>query len=162
MSAAVTATLPCITVRQPWALCIATGHKNVENRGRPTSCRGLVGIHAAKAHDPAGDTDPRVVWLWGDDARVGAPVGAVIAVAELVDCHEAEQPANPILVADGSTCCSPWGDRDYNGKPGWHLVLQNVRRLDVPVYARGSLAMPWQLPEAETAKVLAQLGQVPA
>lgn len=152
-----TALLPCITVRQPWALVIATGHKTVENRGRPTSYRGPVGIHAARAHDPAGDVDPRILRLWGPEPRVGAPVGAVVAVAELVDCHEATLTGR---LLGSEPCCLPWGDREYRGRPAWHLVLADARRLDWPVPARGSLAMPWRLPAEQTAAVLAQLAEV--
>lgn len=148
--------LPCITIRQPYAMCVATGHKLVENRGRPTSHRGLTGIHAARAHDPAGDTDPRVVALWGSDPRIGQPVGAVLAVADLVDCHLAGPCVNRPTWDGG---CNPWGDIDYNNGPAWHLVFANVRRLDRPVPARGALSVPWRLPAEQTADVLAQLAE---
>lgn len=151
--------LPCITIRQPFARCVASGHKSVENRGQRTSLRGLVGIHAAKAHDPAGDTDPRVVGLCGPEPRIGQPVGAVIAVAELVDCHLAGPCVNRPAWAGG---CHPWGDLDYRNKAAYHLVLADIRALDVPVYARGQLTIGWRLSEALSAQVYAQLGQVPA
>lgn len=144
-------TLPAITIRQPWALCVASGHKTVENRGRLTSHRGEIAIHAGRAHDPAGDRDPRVVRLWGPDARTGAPVGAVIAAADLVDCH----PAGPCV----NLGCHPWGEHDYNGKPAWHLILANIRRLDRPVHTRGYVQVGWKLPPDVEAQVRAHLAE---
>jgi len=132
--------LRAITVRQPWARCIAIGRKTVENRTRPTSYRGPVAIHAAVAHSVDGLTDRRVTSLFGADPTLGQPRGAVIAVAELVDCHP----------ADG--CCLPWGD-----PTGHHLVLDAAVLLADPVPARGALGLPWRLDEATT---LAVLGQV--
>lgn len=38
--------LRALTIRQPWASLIIEGHKNIENRSRPTNHRGLLVIHA--------------------------------------------------------------------------------------------------------------------
>lgn len=92
-----------ITVRQPWAQCIAIEAKTVENRGRPTSYRGEVAIHAGATRDAAGDRDSRVVSLWGRDPSIGLPFRAVVAVAQLTDCHAA------VRRLDGTSCCGPWG-----------------------------------------------------
>lgn len=47
--------MKAITVRQPWAECIARGVKLVENRSRPTTHRGPLAIHAgARPSDQAG------------------------------------------------------------------------------------------------------------
>ena len=150
--------IKAITVRQPWASCIAhlgPSGKRVENRGRPTSHRGPVAIHAGKTADLLADTDPRVTHLFGRDPRVGMPVGAVIAVAQLVDCHQA-----------AGRCCAPWGEAHYmtGGKmlPAFHLVLADVRRLDRPVPARGALSVPWTLPGDVADLVAAQLAEAAA
>jgi hypothetical protein len=117
-----------ITIRQPWARCIAVGAKTVENRGRPVQYRGRIAIHAGRTADVAADHDPRVVRLYGPDPRIGAPVGAVIAVADLVDCHKAAPSTTD------ETCCAPWGERYHQGPSrrvvAWHLVLANVVALD--------------------------------
>lgn len=131
--------MKAITVRPPWARCIAVGAKTIENRGRNVTYRGEIAIHAGKSADMAGDRDPRVIRQLGQDPRVGAAVGAVVAVADLVDCHEAQQ------VTLGA-CCGPWGDRTYNGQPAFHLVLDNIVMLSRPVYCRGALQVPWTLP----------------
>ena len=148
--------MKAITVRQPWALCIASGHKNVENRGRPTSYRGEIAIHAAKAHDPAGDVDPRVVRLWGVDSRLRAPLGAIIAVGELTDCHQ-----RTVACRIKGHPCWPWGESTYRDGVAWHLVLGNVRRLDVPVHCRGALQVGWTVPgvvEEQVRNALAEQG----
>ncbi|MFI6228574.1 hypothetical protein ACIBCR_14835 [Micromonospora echinospora] len=143
-----------ITIRQPWASAIALDHANakrIENRVRPTSYRGLVAIHAGKTPDVAADRDPRIVRLFGRDPRVGMPVGAVIAVAELIDCHQA------VWEKASQLCCAPWGE-DYLPR-AWHLVLDNVRCLPQPVPARGALSVPWTLPADVAAQVEAQLAE---
>lgn len=135
-----------ISVRQPWASCVASLHrdaKRVENRGRPTSYRGPIAIHASLTPDTSADQDERVTRLWGRDPRIGMPVGVILAVADLVDCHQSQWPD------DEPACCFPWGDLFYGGglNPAWHLVLDNVRILDEPVPAKGKLGVPWTLPD---------------
>lgn len=75
-----------ISIRQPWAALVATGAKDMENRGRRTGYRGRVLIHASKTVD--GDTmallsdmllDSPHSWIF--EAR-----GAIIGVATIVDC----------------------------------------------------------------------------
>ena len=149
-------TLPCITVRQPWARCIAVGEKLVENRGKTTSHRGLIAIHAGKTPDPLGDQDPRVLRLFGEDPRLSASVGAIVAVATLVGCHQ----ASPIW----PTCCAPWGEVLHYGpsgksRPAHHLVLADVVRLDRPVPVRGQVRVPWSAPAEVEAAVRAQLAE---
>lgn len=141
-----------IAVRQPWAKAIELGAKNTENRGKSTSHRGLVAILASKAPDVAADTDPRIVDLLGADPRLGAPAGAVVAVANLTDCHE----------ADG--CCKPWGESPDPDRFGtrrvWHLVLAEVWPLAGPVPAKGALAVPFTLTAAESLAVWRELAEV--
>lgn len=137
-------TAAAITIRQPWAYAITCG-KNVENRSRPTSYRGPVAIHAGKTLDRDAMHDYRVVAAGARD-RVGALVfGAVIAVADLVDCHLADT-----CTREG---CRVWGD-----PTGYHLVLADVVALPAPVPARGALGLPWRLPLDVSSAVTAHLG----
>lgn len=46
-------TIPCLSVRQPWAWLIVNGHKPVENRSWQTGFRGRLLIHAGKTLDPS-------------------------------------------------------------------------------------------------------------
>ncbi len=55
--------------------------------------------------------------------------GAVVGIARIIDCHQ--DPA-------GAPPCSPWAH------PGaWHLVLEDVQELALPIPARGQV-VPWK------------------
>ena len=146
-----------ITVRQPYAQCVALGRKIVENRPRPTRHRGPIAIHAGKLVHPQGNTDPRVIAELGLDPAAGTPRGAVIGVADLVDCHRAEQRG------PGRTCCEPWGAAVYVSKlgaePAWHLVLADAVLLVDPVPAVGSLTVGWEMPAGVRDAVRAGLAE---
>ncbi|GIM88838.1 ASCH domain-containing protein [Paractinoplanes toevensis] len=144
-------TLPAITCRQPWAGLIAAGLKLVENRGANTSLRGDIAIHAGKQVDMGEML--RQAKAVGDSAPISV-LGAVLAVAELVDCH----PASAALRCR----CGPYGIQVYNGRPAYHLVLANVRRLPAPVECRGQVLIGWPLPNDVDAAVRAQLPHSPA
>jgi hypothetical protein len=132
--------LRALSVRQPWAAAIAHYGKNIENRTRRTHHRGLIAVHASL--EPAADADHALQWIrevadstprqvLSHDVR-----GVIIAVAEIVGCHEAGDTEH--CIEDGG--CSPWA------RPaGWHWELDNVRPLPHPVGARGALGL-WRLP----------------
>lgn len=164
--------------------------KAVENRSRQVREHFIgtdIAIHAGAAWSAEGAGDERVRRAWrafgnaidmrkpnplltahGDNrtGHVGAlapglwiDMGAVVAVATLVDCHPAIAiPALPGHPAH--TCCQPWGEPLHNGRTAHHLVLDHVRRLPVAVPARGSLTVPWMLPDDVEAAVVEQLGVV--
>lgn len=145
--------MKAITIFQPWTRAIASGHKLVENRGRPVYYLGPIAIHAGKRIDGDAEWDRRIVDLFGRDAATGQPLGAVIAVAAFTGCHLAD-----------TGCCSPWGERFHGGmsgerRPAWHYVLADVRPLTRPVYVRGQQAVPWTLPPEVAEKVTAQLDE---
>jgi hypothetical protein len=60
--------------------------------------------------------------------------GAVIAVAELVDCHRSWD------------CCKPWGDHSSV----WHWTLTNVMLLPKPVPAVGKQGL-WEVGDLSVA-----------
>lgn len=153
--------LKCISVRQPWTQLIALGIKSPENRSRNVKHRGLIGIHASQ---------PLAIDVHWNDVQIATiqshpeshdllrpldwrdlPRGAIVAVAELVDCHPARSGWDP--------CCQPWGETS-DGGPIHHLVLRDVRRLETPVPAKGSLVLPWQATSEVAAQVWAQLAEV--
>jgi hypothetical protein len=141
-----------ITVKQPYAWSIAAGVKTVENRSRNVSYRGPIAIHAGLGWSKRGAADKRVVHAAAAAGGSGlgallvlaghskvCPAGALIAVAELADCHPA------------AGCCKPWGDDVYErpGKPAvacHHLVLEDVRALAEPVPCKGALGL-WTVPD---------------
>jgi hypothetical protein len=110
--------MKALAIWQPWAECIASGVKTVENRGRPFRYRGRLAIHAGLRRDRWAEQHPLVRAVV--DSPDSVPVGALIAVAELVDCHP------------DAGCCRPWGE-----PAAYHLVLARVRRLPWPIPARG-------------------------
>jgi hypothetical protein len=128
-----------ITVQQPWAECIAAGAKRVENRTRPFRHRGPLAIHASRTWSRHGGNSDLVIRALAGPLPIGPiteqvgtrvlaiTTGAVIAVADLADCHPDQG------------CCRPWGE------PGvYHLALDRVRRLPRPVPARGALGL-WNI-----------------
>lgn len=133
----------CLTIRQPWAWAIAAGHKTVENRTWGTDYRGPLAIHAGREFDRRARSSALIrqaaraaveASTYGYLSEV-TRCGVVVAVAELVDVHE----------ADG--CCRPWGDHGLyvRGGRGWrtarHWVLADVRQLDRPLAATGRLGL---------------------
>lgn len=117
-----------ITIKAPWTVPILSGAKTVENRRQPTEWRGPLAIHVSRSWCPIGAADPRVrlaAYLAPAVRDIALTIGAVIAIADLTDCHRATD-----------DCCPTWGDRDC-----WHLVLRQVRRLPHPLPARGSLGV---------------------
>lgn len=101
-----------ITIRQPWATCIVTGAKPIENRPQPWSWRGWLLLHAGLQTDRAALRLPLVARTTRGREL---PTGTVIGVARLTGCHQ-----DP----DGSPPCGPWSE------PGrWHLELTDVQEL---------------------------------
>jgi hypothetical protein len=123
--------MKAITICQPYAELIARGDKPIENRTWPTGYRGEIAIHAGKSRGWLDD---------GDDQRyAGMVFGAVVAIADLVACLEFYDGSG------GETWPTKWRHlREHAHANGpWCWVLENVRRLDVPVFARGALGL-WE------------------
>lgn len=118
--------MKAITICQPYAELIARGDKPIENRTWPTRYRGQIAIHAGKSRG----------WLdEGDDLRYPAMAfGAVVAVGTLVECLELHYRSGYI----------EWPERwrhlrDHEHANGpWCWILENVRRLESPVFVRGA------------------------
>lgn len=105
--------MKALSIMQPWAWLIVTGHKDVENRDwQPTNpglrFRGPVLIHAGKRMDP--DFAEPEDWMWPEIERPSAfQMGGIVGEAEIVD-----------VVTDS---LSPW----FYGTYG--LVMLNARPL---------------------------------
>lgn len=108
--------MKALTIRQPYADAIAHGEKRTENRTRRTSYVGTVLIHAGLTGDRQAVLDGLMP---GPDTR-----GAIIAVADLIGCHQADR------------CCKPWGFADC-----WHWELAAVRTLATPLLVKGQLGL---------------------
>ncbi|MFB8406582.1 hypothetical protein [Streptomyces sp. NPDC055912] len=114
-----------ISIRQPYAACILAGAKTVENRpGRWRT--GWVLLHTSKTVERPALRVPLIGRTIRDRQLV---TGAVVGVARVTDCHQD---------LEGAPLCSPWAH------PGaWHLVLDDVQELPLPVPARGQV-VPWK------------------
>ena len=125
--------LKAITVVQPWAWAIAHVGKNIENRPWYTYQRGTIAIHAGQIWRRE-DRMPRGVRQPKDDEIV---TGAIIAIADLVDCVESVR--------------SKWF---HEGEYGW--VLDNIRPLKPPIPCTGALSF-WKVPPRKVSVILQQL-----
>ncbi|MGW0948509.1 hypothetical protein ACWD4O_38965 [Streptomyces sp. NPDC002623] len=128
-----------LTVRQPWGAAIAHGPKRIENRPRPIPAAQLgttILIHAGLAEDAnALPTDTIRNWP--------RHFGALIAVADLISCHQAARPR----------CCAPWGFPQTDDGKLWHWRLDNVRPILHPVLGvRGQLGL-WTVQDDDLAAV---------
>ncbi|MFJ3198544.1 hypothetical protein ACIPJQ_38635 [Streptomyces griseoviridis] len=114
-----------ISIRQPYAACILAGAKDVENR--PARWRtGWVLLHTSQTIERPALRLPLIGRTIRDRELV---TGAVVGVARITDCHQD---------LEGAPLCSEWAH------PGaWHLVLDDVQELPLPVPARGQV-VPWK------------------
>jgi hypothetical protein len=89
-------TIPCLSIRQPWAWLIANGFKNIENRDWTTGYRGPLLIHAGKAVDNDCFTGKEINFdffeQFGDEVVDALPrykkdydLGCIVGQANLVD-----------------------------------------------------------------------------
>lgn len=129
-----------LSLWQPHAQAIALGLKPWETRDWPTRYRGPLAIHAAKR--PWTDTG---MWHEGARAKLRSalhghlggfflPFGAVVCVAELVDCVPTRE-LRGVIPEEAEF----WGDFS-DGETGagrFAFRLQNVRALAEPVPVRG-------------------------
>jgi hypothetical protein len=171
--------MKALTVRQPWCSAITYGDKRVENRSKPIAHRGPLMLHAGLSVDWDADKEAWVaagLTPYAPGAQRGAwraslPLGAVVAVAELTDCHHADdcnhicpEPEDwdwrtdlPCTEHEGPcrNHCSPWAFPD-----AWHWKLANVHPLPEPVPCKGALGL-WRLPEDVKRAVTGQLTPIP-
>ena len=156
-------TMPALSLTQPWAILVSCGAKLVETRSWSTRYRGQLAIHAAKgfpayarllsmeAHFwlPLTDAGHSLVQIHRSDRLIhDLPLGAVVAVAQLVDCVSTETLARTLSGRELA-----FGDYT-KGRHAW--VLADVVALRLPVQTRGALGL-WKLDEDTYAKVREEL-----
>lgn len=150
-----------LTIRQPWASLIAAGVKTIETRSWATSYRGSMLIHAGK-HKPKNvwlsddsEAPPAVdlyamdhCWEWweNDDPTSGGtyvwrgPLGAVVAVADLVDVVPIVAPGSFVGHTIGvlGTEAGELGLWEFHppqagGRPTVHGSCWHNRSIDLPL-----------------------------
>lgn len=157
-----------LTIKLPWSWAVSVGAKTVENRSQGTRYRGPLAIHAGAGWSKRGASDSRVraEYLKAGWTHLHGPTldatdfaiyfRKILAVAELVDCHEA-QPL-PRLDGTAGVCCEPWGEAQYVEAGGrlrlviFHYVLEVVRRVPNPPEYRGRLGL-WNVPDDITERL---------
>lgn len=141
-----------LTILQPWAQLIVIGAKRVETRSWSTSYRGPMLIHASKSREYL----PMAVFAhWAGPLRgrfpqpEQLPLGAVVAVSELIDC---------VQMTEANIERVPMDERRFGDyQPGRYMwILANVRPLANPVPARGQRGL-WVPDEQLLALVRDQL-----
>ena len=128
-----------LSIAQPWASCIVSKGKNVENRSWSTKFHGYFAIHASQSKDP-----DRLEYCYESHIRLNPeqlPFGAIVGFAELVEV---------ITKKDVTRKTEKW----FQGEHG--LVLANIIRLKNPISAKGSLGF-WKLKRRKLRKCLEQL-----
>lgn len=177
--------MKAITLTQPYATLVALGAKAIETRGWALSYRGPLAIHAGKNLGPVGgkaglgalvasepffttlvDTVEHTPGVSLVDQVVGSlPLGAIVAVVDLVDCVSTAMLAQVREIGrHRETVDVIWQmtDRerafgDYSpGRYGW--LLDDVQRLGEPVACTGRLGL-WDVPAEVEARILAQLAE---
>ncbi|TCL40003.1 ASCH domain-containing protein [Anaerospora hongkongensis] len=160
--------MKAITILQPWASLIARKVKGIETRSWSTKYRGPIAIHAGAnwslARREITYRDPFHSALWpsmtkeelamnGYGRTQLLPVGAVIAIADLVDCLQVVDRymglvsgviTEKVRLLDGRVIFGhelKFGDYT-RGRYAW--ILANVRRID-PAPAKGMQRL-WEWP----------------
>jgi hypothetical protein len=82
--------MKALTIKNPWALLIAAGVKNIENRTWRTKFRGRILIHAAKDYPYVKLTDEQEDQIRGDMRynfiKRKFPCSSIIGEVDIVDC----------------------------------------------------------------------------
>lgn len=118
-----------LSIANPFGILIADGIKRVENRTRYTNYRGPLAIHASKATRYGGYSVFDLAARYGV-MRNDLAFGAIIAVAQLVDCVR--------LTPDLSVPAPmrrkyPWLEDHEHTEGPFCLILEEVRRLENPI-----------------------------
>jgi len=127
--------MKAITLYQPWASLLAKGPKRYETRSWKTSYRGWLAIHAALRFDrivtDACQRFERELAEMGYHLDLRPPLGAVVAVANLIYCGETRCAVS--LVADLQEVL-PYGD--YS--PGRYVwIFSEMIPVEPPIAAVG-------------------------
>lgn len=122
--------MKCISLWQPWASAIPLLLKQIETRGRGTSVRGRIGIHAAKHWAGPEQRFTAGRRRAGDPLPDPLPLGAVVATAVLYDCRRTED----LTAAGISDLEQMYGDYTP-GRFGW--MLSEIVAIQEPITVPG-------------------------
>ncbi|MEG3875770.1 ASCH domain-containing protein [Microcoleus sp. herbarium7] len=118
--------IPALTLWQPWASLIQQEVKRIETRSWATNYRGPIAIHAAKK--PVYTDIPELLDLLQGDEK--PPLGAVVAIVNLIDCVE----MTPEFIAEQTQVELKCGDWEP-GRFAW--ILEIIRPVVPPIQVSG-------------------------
>lgn len=145
--------MKAISLFQPWATLVATGAKTIETRSWRTHHRGPIAVHAGRKKSRANDLlciEPgpihdamvrsgHVVEEGDDVVKLSYVVGAIVAVAHLVDCVQVGAAGSITIAYDDVLIPPDEPERSFGdyapGRFAW--VLADVRRLVTPIRCEG-------------------------
>ena len=136
---------------QPWASLIALGEKGFETRSWPTKHRGPIAIHAGKSIDKEAFEDKEIrqaLVKHGITSHHQLPKGAVVATAEIKECHKISKDFCELGEAETNTGLRISGSEYFfgfydEGRFAWEL--DNINKLSDPIPATGQLRLwEWQ------------------
>lgn len=129
-----------LSITQPWAECMLSEGKNVENRTWNTGRRGYIAIHASSSYDKKRFNSLKENYgVEIDPSQV--EFGVIVGFAKLID----------VVTEDGlSRHTKKWFEGDYG------FVFEDVIKLKNPVPVRGTLNF-WKLSGNSLTKCLSQL-----
>lgn len=134
-----------ISIRQPWATLISLGEKKYETRSWKTKHRGKLAIHASQKIDIDACHDREIAETLNKHGIVltnDLPIGAIIAVSELKDCHRVmiEELCWANLEGGEIVKGNEFIFGDYStGRYAWQL--ENVQQLEEPIPVKGQLGL---------------------
>ena len=131
--------IKCISIRQPWAWLVCAGAKDIENRGRAPTYRGIVAVHA-------GANTQAVRVLRNKDVSGSIDfsqfsLGAIIGTVELVD----------VVIPPIRRLPESWAVGPYC------LVFRNPQLFDDPIPHKGRLSI-YTLPDETAMEVHRRIG----
>jgi activating signal cointegrator 1 len=164
--------MQALTLHQPWATLMALGLKKIETRGWGTLYRGPLAITAA-AVVPAYakfefKENPSMRHYLGENLGIvepkqlrELPLGAVVAVVDLVDCFSTN--ADPNYSKRGRETFEKLpkpGTMEYDfgnyARNRYAWITTHLRAVPMPVPCRG-LQQLWTLPDDVERRVMEQL-----
>jgi hypothetical protein len=133
-----------LSLLQPFASAIASGHKKAENRPWRRILEGpiWVALHAGKAlYEGAAQIvkDAGLMGLWPDAPNLGEmPLGAILGVIRIDEILPYEVPDPDTEAAQGDTIINPRLINDRWAFGPWCWMVGEVRLLEAPMACRGA------------------------
>lgn len=122
-----------ITIKQPFASLIASGHKEYEFRTWKTAYRGDILIHAGKSVDQ--EAMERF-----SSFGLDCPLGCIIAKATLTDCVFIDENVRQALSSKNAPVY--WGITNDPSWKGYGFKLENIQKI-APIPINGKLGL-WE------------------